>query len=584
MKRALVFLFLASLPLRADHYPRQPGIKILKYDFDVTLTDASDEIAVKATIDVQAVADGGRSVDLDLCNLVSQAAPYDRLNPCLVPPPNATRAQRTATPAPSSVGKGMTVTGVTASGQALQYEHRNDRLHVSFPQTMRAGQKLTFSASYHGVPAMGLWIGKNRYGDRGFFTDNWPNKARNWLATIDHISVKTPKTIRVTAPRHYQVLSNGRLTEQTDLPGDLRRTSWEEAEPIPSWQFSLAVAQYSVQYFGRAHDVEFSGWFYPQNAEAGRKEVDPLTQAVYEFYRDHIGPYGYEKVAHVEAAGSGGATEPATTIFYFGGFGALSHEMAHQWWGDAVTESDWDDVWLSEGFATYFALLFTEHQQGRDAFLNGVRRTREQAVQYALAHPSDTVVHNNLEHDSEVFSNGPQIYQGGAMVLQTLRGVLGDEVFWAGIRLYYKRFLHASATSDDLRRAMEDACHAAAQCAPENQDLTWFFREWLNRGGIMELNGTWQYDAAAKNLQITLDQTQTQGLYRMPIEIGITQPTPPAAPQNQGGRPAPPPPAPKIFIDKQHNVLNIPLETAPTDVQLDPNLWVPLMRATFQKR
>src|SRR5262249_1555925 len=109
----------------------------------------------------------------------------------------------------------------------------------------------------------------------------------------------------------------------------------------------------------------------------------PARQAV-EFYSDHIGPYPYEKLANVEAAGLRGATEHASAIFYSEQFltgrpapGVVAHEIAHQWFGDSVTEKDWDDVWLSEGFATYFSLLYTEHYDGRDAFVRGLKQSRE---------------------------------------------------------------------------------------------------------------------------------------------------------------------------------------------------------------
>lgn len=594
---ALTMMLLMSIPAAADKFPRQPGIKILHYGFDVTLSNASDEVVVKDTIDLQFLASGVRGINLNLCNLISRPQPEDRLNPCLIPPPRPPRgsSQMAAEPAPSSVGRGMTVTGVVASdGKALTFMHENNVLRVNFPNQSNAGERFSFTVNYHGVPATGLYVGKNKYGDRVWFTDNWPNKARNWLATIDHISVKAPKTISVTAPDTYQVISNGKEIEETDLPDAMRRTVWQESMPIPSWQYSLGVAAMAVAHFGQFHGTQFSAWVFPQDRDASFKALEPNTQSIFEFYTDHIGPFAYEKLAQVEAAGGGGATEPATTIFYYGAYGAQAHEMAHHWFGDAVTESDWDDVWLSEGFATYFNLLYIEHEYGRDAFLAGIKRTQDTAMRYELAHPDDTIVHKNLDTASNVFSNSPQIYQGGAMVLQMLRGVLGDEDFWAGIRLYYSRFRNRSASSDDFRHAMEDACYAAGDCPADHQDLSWFFHEWLNRGGFMHLTGSWHYDSQAQQLEVTLDQPANQDLYHMPIEIGIS--LPPGVPaagatgnsQTAGargrGRMEPTMKIATILVDKRHNTLSVPLAVAPTNVELDPNLWVPMMEATFEKQ
>ena len=128
-------------------------------------------------------------------------------------------------------------------------------------------------------------------------------------------------------------------------------------------------------------------------------------------------------------------------------------------------------------------------------------------------------MHNNLADFSKVIANNAQIYQGGAQVLHNIRGVLGTDTFWAGIRLYYSRFQNGNANSDDLRLAMEDACkNAGGRCPTEGRDLTWLFRELLNRGGVLQVHGSWQYDKTGKQVQVTLDQSQASGLYRMPIE------------------------------------------------------------------
>lgn len=570
----------APAPLLADSYHRQPGVDLRDYAFDVTLSDASNEIRVRETIDLAFSADGVRTLELDLCNVIA-VPPTDTREPCQVPRRRGQSTDEAATTAASNVGRGMVVTEVTAGNAALGFRHVNNKLRIVFARPSRKGERATVSLAYHGIPAAGLLIGKNRYGDRVFFSDNWPNRARNWLATVDHVSVKTTKTIAVTAPARYQVVSNGRLTAMADRPGDLRQTTWQEAVPIPGWQFALGVAPMAVRHVGERRDTPFSLWLAPQNADADIGALAALNASAFDFYSEHIGPYPFEQLAHVEASGGIGAYELASSIFYHSGFDAMTHEMAHQWFGNSVTEADWDDIWLSEGFATYFSLLHTEHAEGRDAFLKSLRRTRDGAVKYALAHPADTIVHKNLTHDSDVLSNGAQIYLGGAMVVHTLRGVVGDERFWAGVRLYYRRHRDRSATTDDFRRAMEDACREGGDCPVELSDLSWFFDQWLRRGGLPRVTGHWHYDAAARALEITLMQEQTQGLYRIPATIAITlSPAPP--PEN--GPPAPREKLSRLVLDGRRTTLAIPLDAPPADVRLDPDTWVPLMQADFRAR
>ncbi|MES2357439.1 MAG: M1 family metallopeptidase [Gemmatimonadota bacterium] len=577
-------------PTTVDTYPRQTGFRVVNYSFTVLLSDASNELVVTDTVNLAFTADGVTGMDLDLCQLRTASEAANPSNPCLVPAVRTRRGEPAAPPV-SSVGRGMVVTSVTSAGQALHYTQANDRLHVVFPAASRAGGRITFAVSYHGVPATGILIADNKYGDRSFVSNPWPDKARNWLAVVDHPYMKAPKTIAVTAPAKYQVISNGTQMESTDLANGLRRTVWKESVPIATWQYSLAAAPYAVDYYGTYHGIPMSGWTYPQEQAVSSKAFGEFTQPILEFYIDHIGPYSYEKLAQVEANGIGGGMELASDIFY--GYPAtgpdrqlLAHEMAHQWFGNSATEADWDDVWLSEGFATYFALLYQEHQDGRDAFIKGVKSSAASARRYAEANPTSPLVHNNLSDISKVIANNAQIYQGGAQVLHMLRGVLGTDNFWAGIRLYYSRYQNSNASSLDFQHAMEDACAAAADCPAYGKDLSWFFPQWLHRGGVMKVNGSWHYDAASKQLAVTLDQTPNQGqLYTMPFQIGIEMP-PEAAPAGSGARTAPPSPTPTpvLWVRAAHNTVSIPLASAPVGVTLDPEIWVTMVEATFVAR
>ncbi|MGH9414114.1 MAG: M1 family metallopeptidase, partial [Terriglobales bacterium] len=531
------------------------------------------------------------TVWLNLCQYRSAAEPADRSNPCLPRKPYG--APKTALS--RSAGTGMQVASVTAAdGATLTFTQAHDLLTVTLPGPSRAGQTFQFTAAYHGVPANGLIIGKNRHGDREFFVNEWPDLARNWLAAVDHPSMKATLTMDVTAPRHYQVLSNGTKQEQIALPGDLEETVWEEHVPICTWQFSMAVAPFAVDYFGRYHGIPLSAWVFPQERKVGFKAFSTWTQPILEFYIDHIGPFSYEKLAQVEANGTGGGMELASDIYYGyppsgPGRQLLAHEMAHQYFGDSVTESDWDDVWLSEGFATYFALLYTEHQDGHDAFIHGIEQSAASARRYYQAHPDSPLVHNDLSDIGAVIANQQQIYQGGAQTLQMLRGVLGTRTWWEGIRLYYKRHRNKNADDADLQRAMQDACIADATCPAYGHNLDWFFPEWLHRGGIMTVSGHWSYDASAHDVVVTLDQSPDQGTYRqMPFQIQVTEPPPPPpAPGTQRRRrrrrmqPEPPPPLPVIMLKGAQATLRIPAAKPPVAVTLDPNHWVTLAQKSF---
>ena len=566
----LTLLLSTTVGAAADVYPRQPGISVKGYTFDITLNDASNDIAVRATMNLEFVATGVTTVELDLCQLTAAPRPARTAaglgDPCAEPPARGER------PGPSG-GKGMTVTGVTSDGTTLGFQHDRDRVRVTLPRAFAVGDRFAFTVAYHGVPANGFLIANNKYGDRSFVSNSWPDKARNHLASIDHPSVKAPVTTIVTAPRHYQVVSNGLMTQEADLPGNLRRTTWKQAVPISTWLMSLAVAPYAVDYFGSYHGVQLSSWVYPQEHESGYSAFSAHTRSILGFFSDRIGPYSYEKLAHVQANGVGGGMELASSIFY--GYGEngpgrqlIAHEMAHQWFGDAVTEADWDDVWLSEGFATYFALLYTEYQDGRDAFLEGVRKSKTQAVNYAIANPGSTIVHDNLADIGSVIDNGAQIYQGGAQVLHNIRGVIGTDAFWAGIRAYHRRYRDSTATTADLRKAFEEACAAAAKCSADGRDLSWLFKELLAGGGALQVDATWRYDASARQLRLTMTQTQTTGLYRMPIEVQVT---------TAGGASTH-----VVQLTDKSQTFMIPSATDPAGVALDPNAWV-FMRSSIAR-
>jgi aminopeptidase N len=294
---------------------------------------------------------------------------------------------------------------------------------------------------------------------------------------------------------------------------------------------------------------------------------EPARRAL-EFFSDHVGPYPYEKLANVAAAGLSGGTEHASAIFYgetavraTPATGLVAHEIAHQWFGNSVTEADWDEVWLSEGFATYFTLLFTEHTAGREAFVAGLKSNRTRALAAEKSLPGIAVVHNNLADMSKVLS--PLVYQKAGWVLHMLRGTIGTEPFWKGIREYYRRHRDASATGDDLRRIMEDA---------SSQDLKWFFDQWLRRPTSPSFEGTWSYDPAGKAIRVELAQTQDGDAYRVPVQLGVV---------TTAGQP---PRIERVEMKDKRASFTIASPAEPADVTFDPDTWLLADKVSFVKK
>ncbi len=545
--RVLFFGFLLSVCFAPavfgfrDLYPKNPNIDVINYVFKLELSDQTDEIVGETTVDVRFVRDGVQELRLDLTKFSKELG-----------------------------NKGMTVSSVKSDNKALEYRHENNAVFVKLPAASTKNQREKYTIFYRGIPASGLKIANNKYGERTFFSDNWADKGRNWLATVDHPYDKAMCEFVVTAPSHYQVISNGLKVEETDLPNAKRLTHWKQSVPIASWLYVLGVARFAVRYENGFNGISIQTWVYHQDRDAGFYDFDDTTRKALAFYSDAIGPFSYEKLANIQSNSVSGGMEAASAIFYSENVvtgdrsirwrNVVIHEIAHQWFGNAVTEKDWDEVWLSEGFATYFTLLFIEHQYGRDAFLEGLRSSKTSVDAFYLKRPDYRIIHENLKDMKDVTTS--QIYQKGSWTLHMLRGVVGTEDFWKGIRNYYQRYRDSNATVDDFRRVMEEA---------SGKDLSGFFDQWLFRPGTLKYKGSWRFDPDKKQIGIKLDQMQTdRTIFKMPVEIAIYYPG-----QTK-------PRIETVEVNEKSNVFSLKVTAEPEKVVLDPNMWI-LMDADFVK-
>ncbi len=524
MLRRLFFLLATVLPLWvcAAAAP-QDGIDVQHYTFRLTLNDSTNILSGEATVDILFRKELA-VVQLDLASRNAQ-------------------------------GQGMTVREVSLRGQTVSFQHQNNLLHINLPQPAAAGTLLQLTVIYSGVPEDGLVISQNKYGDRTFFGDNWPDRARHWLPTVDHPSDKAGVDFIVLAPVHYTVVGNGVKIEESFLSMKQKLTHWHETVPIATKVMVIGAARFAIQRSGTMNAIGVESWVYPQNRLEGFHDYAPAGD-VLDFLHNHVGPYSYQKLANVQSTTRYGGMENASNIFYFensvtgkGGIEPLiAHEVAHQWFGNSVSEKDWHHVWLSEGFATYFTNLYVEFRYGRDALQERLNTERRQVIEYSHKTALPVVFPALPANLIELLSVNS--YQKGSWILHMLRQEIGDDAFWEGIREYYRQFQNSNATTDDFKRAMETV---------SGKDLTGFFKQWLYGAGHPILKAAWRYDNKAKAVVLQVDQEQ-KALFNITLEVEVYD-------ENLGV-----PVVEALKVNQGHNKFSIPMAQKPAKLRLDPHV------------
>jgi aminopeptidase N len=204
-------------------------------------------------------------------------------------------------------------------------------------------------------------------------------------------------------------------------------------------------------------------------------------------------------------------SEPISKVFNIreGTVSLVAHEIAHQWFGDSVTESTWSDLWLSEGFATYFAGLVIQRYEGEQAFQEYMKRAADEYLSYEKK--TSTPIHDTETENLFKLLNANN-YQKGAWVLHMLRSSLGDEAFFRGIRNYYNNHKSSTASTEDLRSALEQA---------SGRNLKDFFSRWIYGAGHPRYELSWEWKADTKKVRLVLRQLQTEPAFPNPLPIDI---------------------------------------------------------------
>lgn len=456
------------------------------YHFEIQLTDESDTIKGKATISVKLVEPASK-ITLDFSTVKGN-------------------------------GKGMKVIGCTKDGKPVEYiaNAKSETLELDWQELKPAGTTLNFTVEYKGIPEDGLIISKTMYGRRSFFADNWPDRGHKWLPCIDHPGDKATVEFLVTAPAHYRVVANGLLQEEKTIKDGIKLTHWKETVPIATKVMVIGVADFEVEMAGKVKDsIPVYSWVYPENKEKGFYDYGQAKE-ILPFFIEYAGPYGYKKLANVQSKTTFGGLENANTIFYTESSvtgtrrseSLLAHEIAHQWFGNIVTEKTFAHLWLSEGFATYMTILYMQSKYGKDTAVYMLKEDREQIIK-SPATKNRSVVDETTNYMSLLNSNS---YQKGSWILHMLRQQLGDDIFRNAVRSYYSQYMNRNADTRGLQKVFEKV---------SGKNLSVFFDQWLYSPGIPQLEVKWFNAMKTGKTVIEIRQLQDKG-FEFPLTLKFT--------------------------------------------------------------
>jgi len=423
----------------------------------------------------------------------------------------------------------LTTDEVLVAGTSQKFVHQNGKLAITLAKPLEAGTTLRITVVYHGKPKDGLVLSPNKDGSPSAVGDNWPDRVHHWIPCLDHPSAKATVNFVIVAPPSYVAVANGRLGSVTKNGAAANIWRYEEAVPIPPYCMIIAVGEFSQREPEQAALTPLSYLVPFSDREYSLKGFSSAGATV-QYFSDLVGPYPYEKLALIIGATRFGGMENSSAIVFTSNlftpkldapisktFGipaniesVVAHEIAHQWFGDSVTEATWADLWLSEGFASYFAGLFIQKYEGEEAFQEYMKKAAEAALAYEKKVKSP--IHDKDTEDLFKLLNANN-YQKGAWVLHMLRSRLGDEAFFRGIRSYYEAHKEATATTEDLRTALEKS---------SGQNLSGFFRRWIYDSGHPQYELSWDWLPQQKSIKVTVTQAQAGEAFMDPIPVAIT--------------------------------------------------------------
>ena len=368
----------------------------------------------------------------------------------------------------------MEASTVFVDGMEAPFTAAGQDLIVAPPTPIPTGEDFVVEVEYSGRPgsttsaALPFGIGWTTVGDQNYVVAE-PDGAHSWFPGNDHPLDKATFTFRITVPDDVAAVANGTFVEKvTDL--GTATWIWEMPQPMATYLATVVIGDFEVveDEAGSAESGIPIRHVLPSGTDLGDWPGIERHGEMLVLLEDLFGPYPFDNYGIAIVDGFGAALENQTISLFDSNLArsgffefVMIHELAHQWFGNSVTPTRWQDIWLNEGFASYAEWMWQEHTEGFDAVAREIADERNSFENAGLRPPGEPPV-------ADLFNAA--VYRVGAMTLHALRLTVGDEAFHNILRAYAERFAYSNATTADFIDISQEV---------SGQDLTELFESWL---------------------------------------------------------------------------------------------------------
>jgi aminopeptidase N len=457
----------------------------------------------------------------------------------------------------------FTVTSVVDDyGTPLKFEQSDKEIKVVLPRPAKFGEVVTFTCEYNGrEPQKGLkFVDETPETPRLVWSDSWPDNVHHWFPCFDYPNDKATSEIVATVPSGLKVAANGRLVGvDEDKAAGTATYHWSQELPHSTYLIFLAAAPYVVVRDSyRTLPVNY--WVYPGD-EAKARPTYGKTPAMIAFFNEIFGyDYPWQKYDQISVPLGGGAESTSATAMTqqimvseedepdFSAIGIVSHELAHQWWGDLITLRSWGHAWMNESFGTYSDYLYFRHDKGDDEGAVNLQNKLAAYLREAKIRYIRPIVSDRYDRPEDMFDS--HSYPKGALVLHMLRSILGDEIFFKTLSHFLHRYAFDAVDTADFIRSVKTVT---------GQNLDWFFDQWLFKPGHPVFDIRSEYDTARKVVRLKVAQVQdfAKGVpvFRIPVALRVV-----TAGQSETYR---------VWIREREETFEFPAATKPLLVRFD---------------